>query len=35
MKKSEILKEIIETRRSIFPKDYSTEDIPQEVLEEI
>ena len=35
MKKSEIVKEIIESRRSIFPKDYSGEDIPQEVLEEI
>ena len=35
MKKSEIVKEIIESRSSIFPKDYSGEDIPQEVLEEI
>ena len=31
MKKSEMLKEIIETRRSIFPKDYLDEDISQEV----
>ena len=30
-----MLKEIIESRRSVFPKDYSGEDIPQEVLEEI
>ena len=35
MKKSEILKEIIETRRSIFPKDYLDEDISQEILAEI
>ena len=35
MKKSEIVKEIIESRRSIFPKDYSGEDIPQEILDEI
>lgn len=35
MKKSEILKEIIESRRSIYPKDYTGEEIPQEILEEI
>ena len=35
MKKYEILKEIIESRRSNLPTDYSGEDIPQEVLEEI
>ena len=35
MKKSEMLKEIIESRRSIFPKDYTTEDIEPEILEEI
>ncbi len=35
MNKPEILKEIIETRRSIFPKDYTGEPIPQEILEEI
>ena len=32
MKKSEIVKEIIESRRSIFPKDYSGEDILEEIL---
>ena len=30
-----MLKEIIESRRSIFPKDYTGEELPQEVLEEI
>ena len=30
-----MLKEIIETRRSIFPKDYLDEDISQEILDEI
>ena len=35
MKKSEILKEIIENRRSIYPKDYLGEDIPQEIFDEI
>ena len=30
-----MLKEIIETRRSIFPKDYLDEDISQEILAEI
>ncbi|WP_294324355.1 nitroreductase [uncultured Chryseobacterium sp.] len=35
MKKSEILKEIIEQRRSIFPKDYTDAEIPQSILDEI
>ncbi|WP_313000096.1 nitroreductase family protein [Chryseobacterium gleum] len=35
MNKATILKEIIEERRSIFPKDYTDTEIPQEVLEEI
>ena len=35
MKNSEILKKIIEKRRSIFPKDYTGEEIPQEILDEI
>lgn len=35
MEKSEILKEIIESRRSIFPKDYSGEEIEQEIVDEI
>ncbi len=35
MKNSEILKEIIENRKSVFPKDYTREEIPQEVLDEI
>ena len=35
MEKAEILKNIIETRRSIFPKSYSTEEIKKEVLAEI
>ncbi len=35
MKKSEIVKEIIESRRSVFPKDYSGEDISHEILDEI
>ena len=30
-----MLKKIIESRRSVFPKDYTGEVIPQEVLEEI
>lgn len=29
------IKELIETRKSIFPKDYSGEEIPQKILEEI
>ncbi|MDW9380255.1 nitroreductase [Chryseobacterium sp. JV558] len=35
MNKASILKEIIEERRSIFPKDYTDTEISQEVLEEI
>jgi len=35
MNKAEILKDIIEQRRSIFPKDYSETEISQEVIEEI
>ncbi len=35
MKKSEIVKEIIESRRSVFPKDYLDEDISQDILDEI
>lgn len=35
MNKAEILKEIIEQRRSIFPKDYTETAIPQEILDEI
>lgn len=35
MNKTEILKEIIEQRRSIFPKDYTDKEISQEVLDEI
>jgi nitroreductase len=35
MNNSEILKEIIESRRSTFPKDYSGEEISQEILDEI
>jgi nitroreductase len=35
MNKAEILKNIIEQRRSIFPKDYSETEISQEVIEEI
>ena len=35
MEKAEILKEIIESRRSIFPKDYTGEEIEQEILDEI
>ena len=35
MEKVEILKNIIETRRSIFPKSYSTEEIQENVLTEI
>lgn len=35
MKNSEILKKIIENRRSVFPKDYTGEEIPQEILDEI
>lgn len=35
MEKSKILKEIIESRRSVFPKDYLDEDIEQHILDEI
>ncbi|WP_439480264.1 nitroreductase family protein [Chryseobacterium aquaticum] len=35
MNKAELLKEIIEQRRSIFPKDYSDTEISQEILDEI
>ncbi|WBX98666.1 nitroreductase [Chryseobacterium gambrini] len=35
MNKAEVLKEIIERRRSIFPKDYSDTEISQEILDEI
>lgn len=35
MNKSEVLKEFIEQRRSIFPKDYTDAEIPQEILDEI
>lgn len=35
MEKSEILKEIIKSRKSVFPKSYSTERIEEGVLEEI
>ena len=35
MEKVEVLKNIIETRRSIFPKSYSTEEIKENVLTEI
>lgn len=35
MNKAEILKEIIAQRRSIFPKDYTDAEIPQELIAEI
>ncbi len=35
MGKPQILKQIIESRRSIFPKDYSGEEIENDVLDEI
>ena len=35
MGKAAILKEIIESRRSIFPKDYTGEEIEQKILDEI
>lgn len=35
MEKSQVLKEIIESRRSVFPKDYLDGEIRAEVLEEI
>lgn len=31
----DILKQIIQSRKSIFPRDYTAEEIPQEILEEI
>lgn len=35
MNKTDILKEIIERRRSIFPKDYTEAEIAQEIIDEI
>ncbi|WP_312078989.1 nitroreductase [Chryseobacterium sp.] len=35
MNNSEVLKRIIEERRSIFPKDYTDKEIPQNILDEI
>ena len=35
MNQAEVLKQIIEERRSIFPKDYSENEIPQNIIEEI
>ena len=35
MENAKILKQIIEERRSIFPKDYSDKEIPQHILDEI
>ena len=35
MNKADILKEIIERRRSIFPKDYTEAEISQEIIDEI
>jgi nitroreductase len=35
MNKAEILKEIIEQRRSIFPKDYTGAEVPQDLIDEI
>ncbi len=35
MENAKILKQIIEERRSIFPKDYSDKEIPQNILDEI
>lgn len=35
MEQAKVLKHIIETRKSIFPKDYLDEDIPQEILDEV
>jgi len=35
MENAKILKQIIEDRRSIFPKDYSDKEIPQHTLDEI
>ncbi len=35
MDKAEVLKQIIETRRSTFPKDYSEKEIDEEILNQI
>ncbi|WP_313503628.1 nitroreductase family protein [Kaistella carnis] len=35
MKKEEVLKQIIESRKSVFPKSYSNEDIDENILAEI
>ncbi|TXF77482.1 nitroreductase [Chryseobacterium sp.] len=35
MNQAEILKHIIQSRKSTFPKDYTSDEIPQPVLEEI
>ncbi|MFC3159121.1 Nitroreductase [Chryseobacterium arachidis] len=35
MNKADVLKEIIEQRRSVFPKDYTETEISQEILDEI
>ena len=35
MNNSEVLKRIIEERKSIFPKDYTDKEIPQNILDEI
>lgn len=35
MDKAEVLKQIIETRRSTFPKDYSDKEIDEEILNQI
>ena len=35
MEKAKVLKEIIESRRSIFPKDYTCQEIDREILDEI
>ena len=35
MEQSTILKEILEKRKSIFPKDYSEAEIPQNIIDEV
>ena len=35
MTEIEVLKQIIEKRKSIFPKDYTNKDIPAQVVEDI
>jgi len=35
MNKAEVLKEIIEQRRSVFPKDYTDTEISQEIIDEV